>query len=65
MKYVLVASLATFISVANAAAQAPGGTISGTLQDPQGRVVVGAGVKAQAGDATYSFTTDAVGQFRF
>ncbi len=65
MKYVLVALLATFIPVANAAAQAPGGSITGSLQDPQGRAVVGADVKAQAGDATYSFTTDALGQFRF
>ena len=65
MKSVLVAFLATLIVVANLAAQAQGGSITGSLLDPQGRAVVGADVKAQAGDATYSFTTDGLGQFRF
>jgi hypothetical protein len=65
MKSVLVAFLATLIVVANLAAQAQGGSITGSLLDPQGRAVVGADLKAQAGDATYSFTTDGLGQFRF
>jgi hypothetical protein len=65
MKYVLVAILATVIGVAEASAQAHGGSISGFLQDQQGRAVPGADVKAHAGDATYSFTTDSLGQFRF
>ena len=65
MKSVLVAILATLIVAANLAAQAQGGSITGSLLDPQGRAVMGADVKAQAGDATYSFTTDGLGQFRF
>src|SRR5688500_12659065 len=65
MKHVLVAFLTTFVGVADAAAQAHGGSVTGSLQDPQGRAIMGAAVKAQAGDATYGFTTDSLGQFRF
>jgi hypothetical protein len=65
MKYVLVALVATVIGIADAAAQAHSGSITGSLQDQQGRAVPGADVRAQAGDATYSFTTDGLGQFRF
>ena len=65
MKYVVVAFLATFVGVAGVSAQTPSGSITGSLEDPQSRAVVGAEVKAQAGDATYLSTTDSVGAFRF
>ena len=54
MKYFLVALLATFVVAADATAQVSGGRITGSLQDPQSRAVVGADVKARAGDATYT-----------
>src|SRR5436190_20889300 len=65
MKYVLVALVATFVGAGGAAAQTSGGSITGSLQDPQSRAVVGADVKARAGDATYNSTTDPAGEFRF
>ncbi len=65
MRYVLVAIAATFIGTVEVAAQVPAGSITGSLLDPQGRVVVGADVTAQAADAKYTFTTDAAGAFRF
>jgi hypothetical protein len=47
MKHVLVALLATFVGVAGVSAQSPSGSITGSLEDPQSRAVVGAEVKAQ------------------
>ena len=63
MKSVLIA-LATLLTVAEAAAQVPNGSITGTVQDPQGRVVIGATMTTQGADAKYTFTTDHDGRFR-
>jgi hypothetical protein len=65
MRYIIVALLATFAAVTDAAAQVQGGSITGTLRDSQGGVVVGAEVTAHAADAKYNFTTDGAGEFRF
>ena len=64
MKSVLI-TMATLLMVAEAAAQVPSGSITGTVQDPQGRVVVGAAMTTQGADAQYTFTTDSEGRFRF
>jgi hypothetical protein len=65
MRDILVAFLATFVGLAGVSAQTPSGSITGSLEDPQNRAIVGAEVKAQAADATYTSTTDSTGAFRF
>src|SRR5262245_54485750 len=50
---------------ATAYGQVQGGTISGVAHDEQGGVMPGATVSAQGVDATYVFTTEANGRFRF
>ena len=48
-----------------AAAQTPGGNVAGTVRDQQGQVVPGSEVTLQGSDATFRFTTDTGGAFRF
>lgn len=65
MKNIVLALAIALPCAVHVAAQVASGSITGSLQDPQGGVVVGAEVTAQAADARYQFTTDAAGQFRF
>ena len=48
-----------------AAAQTPGGNVTGTVRDQQGEAVPGSEVTLQGSDATFRFTTDTGGAFRF
>src|SRR3977135_388572 len=48
-----------------AAAQAPGGNVTGSVRDEQGAAVPGSEVTVQGSDATFRFTTTGDGAFRF
>lgn len=48
-----------------AAAQTQGGSITGSVRDEQSTAVPGSAVAVQGSDATYSFTTEGDGAFRF
>jgi hypothetical protein len=47
------------------AAQTPGGNVTGSVRDQQGAAVPGSEVTLSGSDATYRFTTNADGDFRF
>ncbi len=56
---------AVLLLVANAFAQIPSGSITGTVKDEQGGVIPGVLVTLQGADATRAFTSNEVGEFRF
>lgn len=60
-----LALLAVLIAGTEASAQIQGGSITGTIKDDQGGVLPGALITAQGVDATYTFTTDMSGEYRF
>src|SRR6185295_16568217 len=49
----------------SAAAQTSNGSLTGLVRDSQGAVIPGATVTAQGSDATFNFTTERDGLFRF
>ena len=65
MKRLLLACAVVLATALPAVAQTQGGSISGVVRDQQHAVVPGADVSAQGSDATYHFTTDLDGAFRF
>jgi hypothetical protein len=65
MKRLLLACAVVLATVLPAVAQTQGGSISGVVRDEQHAVVPGADVSAQGPDATYHFTTELDGAFRF
>src|SRR4030095_15356597 len=65
MKRLLLACAVVLATVLPAVAQTQAGSISGVVRDEQHAVVPGADVSAQGSDATYHFTTELDGAFRF
>ena len=69
MKTLYLATLAILllllVPATSAIAQTQHGTISGIVHDEQGGVVPGSSVTLQGTDATYRFTTEIDGAFRF
>ena len=65
MKRLLLACAVVLATVLPAVAQTQGGSITGIVRDQHHAVVPGADVSAQGPDATYHFTTELDGAFRF
>ena len=62
---VLALAAACIATALPAVAQIQGGTITGVVRDEQGGVLPGVTVTVQGVDATQTFTTEAIGEFRF
>src|SRR4029450_3416051 len=65
MRRLLLACAVLLATVLPAVAQTQGGSISGVVRDEQQSVVPGPDVSPQGPDATYHFTTELDGAFRF
>jgi carboxypeptidase family protein/TonB-dependent receptor-like protein len=64
-KLVLIYVLSLIPFAAPAAAQTENGSVTGTVRDEQGAAVPGSEIAMQGPDATFRFTTEADGAFRF
>ena len=65
MKNITVALLLVFAISSHSAAQTSNGSLTGAVRDSSGAVVPGAAITAQGSDATFQFTTELDGVFRF
>lgn len=65
MKNLYIAILLLLALISPAVAQTQSGSINGVVRDEQGATVPGADVTLQGSDATYHFTTELDGAFRF
>ena len=65
MKNLYIVILVLFALISPAVAQTQSGSINGVVRDEQGATVPGADVTLQGSDATYHFTTELDGAFRF
>jgi len=65
MKNITVALLLVLAISFHSAAQTSNGSLTGAVRDSSGAVVPGASITAQGSDATFQFTTELDGAFRF
>src|SRR5678816_426503 len=65
MKNITVALLLVLVISSHSAAQTSNGSLTGAVRDSSGAVVPGASITAQGSDATFQFTTELDGAFRF
>ena len=65
MKNITVALLLVLAISSHSAAQTSNGSLTGAVRDSSGAVVPGASITAQGSDATFQFTTELDGAFRF
>ncbi|HMD36563.1 MAG TPA: TonB-dependent receptor [Vicinamibacterales bacterium] len=65
MKHLILATLVSLALAHPAAAQTQDGSVSGSVRDQSGAIVPGSLVEIQSSDATFRFTTDSDGAFRF
>jgi len=65
MKNITVALLLVLAISSHSAAQTSNGSLTGAVRDSSGAVVPGAAITAQGSDATFQFTTELDGVFRF
>src|SRR4030095_257980 len=65
MKSIYFAVLLVVSTCLSAAAQTSNGSLTGAVRDSSGAVVPGASITAQGSDATFQFTTELDGAFRF
>ena len=65
MKNITVALLLVLALSSHSAAQTSNGSLTGAVRDSSGAVVPGAAITAQGSDATFQFTTELDGAFRF
>ena len=65
MKNIYFAVLLVLSTALSAAAQTSNGSLTGAVRDSSGAVVPGASITAQGPDATFQFTTEIDGAYRF
>jgi hypothetical protein len=65
MQQLIVAALVSFALASPAVAQTQDGSVTGTVRDEQGATVPGSTVEIQGPDASFRFTTESNGAFRF